>query len=88
MQKVLAITFLLLFSFTIATEARVQYDSDNKIIEDDTIRGRRRAVEAQIESQRKIDAMAAAKIDYEQELKKLEKPESKLKSNYYKKSQQ
>ena len=82
MKKLLIISMLLMFGFCTYSEARVQYDSTGRnIIVNDTIRGRRQAAEAQKEQQRKIQAAAAGKIDYEQIFKSTE-PQG-LKSNYY-----
>lgn len=82
MKKALIVSLLLMFGFTIYAEARVQYDATGrKIIENDTIRGRRKAQEAQVQIQKRAQAAAAAKIDYEQALKSIEKP--LFESNYY-----
>ena len=82
MKKLLVITMLLMFGFCTYTEARVQYDSTGRtIIADDTIRGRRRAAEAQAETNKKIQAAAAAKMNYNEMLKSLEAP--KPKTNFY-----
>lgn len=80
MKKIFIISLLLIFSFGLYAEARVKYDSTGrKIIEDNTIRGRKRAAQAQAEMDRKMRAAAAAKLNYEEALKSLEKP----KSNFY-----
>lgn len=64
-------------------EARVEYDSTGRrIIHNDSIRGRRQAAEMQRQNQRQIQAAAAAKMNYEQALKTIEKEETLLKSNY------
>ncbi|MBQ4647363.1 MAG: hypothetical protein IJB79_08445 [Candidatus Gastranaerophilales bacterium] len=82
MKKLFIISMLLMFGFVSYAEARVQYDSTGRtIVNDNTIRGRRRAAEANAEIQRKLDAAAAAKMDYEQALKSLETP--KPKTNFY-----
>lgn len=82
MKKLLVVSMLLMFGFCTYTEARVQYDSTGRtVVTNDTIRGRRQAAEMQKEKQIKLQAAAAAKIDYEEALKSLEA--SKLKSNYY-----
>ena len=82
MKKIFAISFLLMFGLCSLTEARVQYDSTGRnIINDNTIRGRKRAAEAQREYQRKMEAAAAARMDYEEALKSLETP--KPKTNFY-----
>lgn len=82
MKKLLIVSLLLMFGFGTYVEARVQYDSTGRnIVSDDTIRGRKRAAEAKAERQRKLEAAAAAKLDYEQALKSLETP--KPKTNFY-----
>ena len=82
MKKILAISFLLMLGFCSFVEARVQYDSTGRsIVNDDTIRGRKRAAEAQKTVQRKMEAAAAAKMDYEEALRSLETP--KPKTNFY-----
>lgn len=82
MKKLLIISLLLIFGFGTYVEARVQYDSTGRnIVTDDTIRGRKRAAEAQREYQKKMQAAAAAKMDYEQALQSLETP--KPKTNFY-----
>lgn len=81
MKKALIVSLLLMFGFTTYAEARVKYDATGrKIIENDTIRGRRKAQEAQVHVQKRMQA-AAAKIDYEKTLKSIEKP--LFESNYY-----
>ena len=85
MKKVFVYAFLIVFAFANIAQARVQYDeAGRKIIQDDTIRGRKRAAQTQIQENRKIQAAAAAKIDYAAELEKLEN-DTNLKNNYYKK---
>lgn len=82
MKKVFVIALLLMFGFCSYVEARVQYDtSGRKIVDDNTIRGRRKAQEMQVQTQKRMQAAAAAKIDYEQALKSIEKP--LFESNYY-----
>ncbi|MBQ7287102.1 MAG: hypothetical protein IJW73_05010 [Candidatus Gastranaerophilales bacterium] len=82
MKKIFAISFLLMFALCSLAEARVQYDSTGRnIVNDNTIRGRKRAAEAQREYQRKMEAAAAARMDYEEALKSLETP--KPKTNFY-----
>ena len=82
MKKLFIISMLLMFGFGTYVEARVQYDETGRnIVKDDTIRGRRRAAELQREQQRKLEAAAAAKLDYEAALKTLETP--KPKTNFY-----
>ncbi len=71
-----------MFIFCSYAQARTVYDSTGRtIVHDGTIRGQRHATEQRIEQRRKIEAAAAAKIDYEAALKSLEKQE--MKSNYY-----
>ena len=80
MKKIIIISLLLIFSTALYTEARVKYDATGrKIIEDNTIRGRKRAAQAQEQMDRKMRAAAAARLNYEEALKSLEKP----KSNFY-----
>ena len=82
MKKIFAILFLLMFGFCTFAQARVQYDSTGRnVVYDDTIRGRKRAAEANREMQRKMEAAAAAKLNYEDALKSLETP--KPKTNFY-----
>ena len=82
MKRILALTMLSLILFSGYACARCKYDSRNHLIYDDTIRGRRRAAEqAQLEQQSKIQAAAAAKLDYDKLMEELdEKPVKK--SNY------
>ena len=61
--------------------ARTIYNSKNQIIYDDSIRGQRRAAKARIEREKKMQAAAAARLNYEEALKSLEKP--KPKNNAY-----
>ena len=73
MNKILSLSLLTLILTASFVSARTQYDSTGQhIIYDDTIRGQKRAYERQIEQQRKVQAAAAAKINYEQALKELE----------------
>ncbi len=82
MKKVLVLTLLLVFGFCGYTEARTQYDSTGRnIVRDDTIRGQKRAAEQKAIQQRKIQAAAAAKMDYEEAMRSLE--EQKPKTNFY-----
>ena len=82
MKKILAISLLLMFGYCTYAEARTKYDATGrKIIYDSTIRGRKRAAEAQRVQEEKIQAAAAAKLDYEAMLKSLETP--KPKTNFY-----
>ena len=82
MKKLLIISMLLVFGFGTYVEARVQYDSTGRtMITNDTIRGRRQAAELQREKQRKLEAAAAARMNYEEALRSLETP--KPKTNFY-----
>ena len=82
MKKILISSLLLMFAFSGLTMARTVYDSTGrKIIYDGTIRGQKRAAEAQAERQRKLEAAAAARMNYEEALKSLEEP--KPKTNFY-----
>ena len=82
MKKVFAISLMMMFAFCTYAQARTVYDSTGrKIIYDGTIRGQKRAREQKLEQQRKLQAAAAAKLDYEQALKTLEEP--KPKTNFY-----
>ena len=81
-SKVLSLTLLSLILFSGYACARCKYDSTGRhLIYDDTIRGRRRAAaEAQLQQQ-KIQAAAAAKLDYEKLMEDLDEKPAK-KSNY------
>ncbi len=82
MKKFLVLTLLLAFGFCGYVEARTQYDSTGRnIVHDGTIRGQKRAAEQRAQQQRKIQAAAAAKMDYEEAMKSLEEP--KPKTNFY-----
>ena len=82
MKMSVVISMLLIFAFGTYAEARTKYDSTGRnIIYDGTLRGRKRAAEAQEMRIKKMQAAAAAKLDYEDVLKTLETP--KPKSNYY-----
>ena len=83
MKKNLLSLFIFTFVLCGTVCARTVYDSTNKIIYDDTIRGQRRAAAQQKVMESKIQAAAAAKIDYDRALKALEN-ETGLKSNYNK----
>jgi len=64
MKKLLTLTLIAMFAFCGFAQARVQYDSTGRnIIQDNTIRGQKR--QAQYNQQRKIQAAAAARIDYD-----------------------
>ena len=81
MKKLLVITMLLMFGFGAYCEARVQYDSTGrKIIEDNTIRGRKRAAEAQELREQRMQAAAAAKMNYEEAMRYIE---NRPKTNFY-----
>ncbi len=82
MKKILVVSLLLMFGFCTYAEARTKYDeTGRKVIYDNTIRGRKRAAEAEKIKEQKIQAAAAAKLDYEAMLKTLETP--KPKTNFY-----
>jgi len=82
MKKFVVISMLLIFAFGTYAEARTKYDSTGRnIIYDGTLRGRKRAAEAQEMRIKKMQAAAAAKLDYEDALKTLETP--KPKTNFY-----
>ena len=82
MKKILVVSLLLMFGFCTYAEARTKYDeTGRKVIYDNTIRGRKRAAEAQKIQEQKIQAAAAARLDYETMLKTLETP--KPKTNFY-----
>ena len=76
MKKLLSLTLMSLIIFGGYASARNIYDSTGRhLIYDNTLRGRKRALKA--EQQNKIQAAAAAKIDYNQNIEEVE-----LKSNY------
>ena len=80
MKRILSLTILTLMLFSGFACARCKYDSTGRhLIYDDTIRGRRKAAQQQVEQQAKIQAAAAAKINYDYDFNY--KP-STLKSNY------
>ena len=82
MKKFLVLSLLLMFGFCTYAEARVQYDNTGRnVVQDDSIRGRRRAAEIQKDKQRKMEAAAAAKLNYEQALRSLEP--QRPRSNFY-----
>lgn len=71
MKKLLILSLMVLVGLNVSVLARVQYDSTGRhIVEDNTIRGQRRA--AQTADAQKVQAAAAAKIDYENALRELE----------------
>ena len=82
MKKLLILALIASFCCSGMVLARTKYDSTGrKIIYDGTIRGQKRAAEAQAERQRKLEAAAAARMNYEEALKSLEEP--KPKTNFY-----
>ena len=82
MKKISILSLIALMAFTSFASARTIYDSTGRnIVKDDTLRGQKRAIEQQRETQRKMQAAAAAKIDYEKALKSLE--QEKPKTNFY-----
>ena len=82
MKKISILSLIALMAFTSFASARTIYDSTGRnIVKDDTLRGQKRAIEQQRETQRKMQAAAAAKIDYEKALKSLE--QEKPKPNFY-----
>lgn len=81
MKKFLIVAILLIVSFGTYTEARVQYDETGRtIVKDDTIRGRKRAAEAQRIKEERTRAALAAKLDYEDAIRYIE---NKPKTNFY-----
>ena len=73
MKKFLSFALIMTFALTAGCFARVQYDQTGRyIVKDNTIRGKKRAAQAEIQDQRRIKAAAAAKIDYEKALHELE----------------
>ncbi len=87
MKKLVILTLLLFLASGIymGASARTQYDSTGRhIIYNDTIRGRKQAAYEQTRQvqQNRIQAAAAAKVDYENESKAAVESQ-KPKSNYY-----
>ncbi len=78
MKKILALTMLSMLVFGTYAQARTQYDSANRIINSTTIRGERKAKELKAIKEKKMEAAAAAKLNYEDALKTAEpkKPEN------------
>ena len=73
MKKILALSLLTLLVSASIASARTIYDSTGRhIIYDDSIRGQKRAAQEKYEQQRKMQAAAAAKINYEEALKSLD----------------
>lgn len=82
MKKYLVLSLLVMFTFCGFASARNVYDSTGrKIIHDSTLRGQKRAAALKAQEKRKMEAAAAAKLDYEEALKALEEP--KPKTNFY-----
>ena len=81
MKRILSLAILSLILFSGYACARCKYDSRGHLIYDDTIRGRRRAAQVQVEQQAKLQAAAAAKIDYDKAMEELDEKPIK-KSNY------
>lgn len=64
MKKLFTLTLIAMFAFCGFASARVQYDSTGRnIVQDNTIRGQKR--QAQYTQERKIQAAAAARINYD-----------------------
>ena len=83
MKKILIASLLLMFGFTTYCEARITYDSTGRnIVKDNTIRGRKRTAEAEKIKKQHLQAAAAAKLNYEEALKYLEKQDSKTNYNH------
>ncbi len=82
MKKLLVLALIASFCCSGMVLARTKYDSTGRnIIYDGTLRGQKRAAEARAERQKKLEAAAAAKMDYEEALRSLEEP--KPKTNFY-----
>ena len=80
MKKISAIFLLSMLVFCGTASARTTYDSNGKIIFDNTIRGQKRAAAEKIQAKRVSGVAAAAKINYSasnNENKNL------MQSNYY-----
>ena len=84
MKKLLVISLLTVFAFGVSStyvSARTVYDSTGRhIVKDDTLRAQKKA-----RAERKIQAAAAAKINYEEDItqQKEETIQPLFKSNYY-----
>lgn len=78
MKKVIALTMMTMLVFCTCAQARTQYDRGNKIIHSNTIRGEQRAKQEKILNENKMEAAAAAKLNYEEAVKMLypERPKS------------
>lgn len=83
MKKSLIISLLFMMIFCTYAQARTAYDKYGRIIKDNSIRGQKQTV---IQKAYYGNTAAAAKLDYDKELKALE-DETGLKSNYYQKEQ-
>ena len=82
MKKILALTLLVLLTTGSYVSARTVYDSTGRhIIYDGTIRGQKRAAQEKIQQQKKMQAAAAAKLNYDEAVQSLE--EAKPKTNFY-----
>ena len=82
MKKYLVLSLLTMFVFCGFASARNVYDSTGRtVVKDNTLRGQKRAAVAKAQEKRKLEAAAAAKLDYEEFLKTLEEP--KPKPNFY-----
>lgn len=82
MKKLLSLALLSALLLGGWAGARNIYDSTGRhLIYDGTIRGQKRAAAEKAEQQKKMQAAAAAKLDYEQALRELEDASVK-KSNY------
>jgi len=65
MKRILSLILMTLILTCGYVNARCIYDSTGrKLIYDDTIRGRQRAAKAKMEQEKRMQAAAAAKIDY------------------------
>lgn len=88
MKRELVLLLLLFLAIGCYTDtyARTQYDSTGRhIVQDDTIRGRKRAALEKSEQAKNPQAAAAAKIDYEAAL---EAWNNRPKSTYYQSSEE
>ena len=85
MKKLAALTFLFVLLTCSYVSARTIYDSTGRnIIYDDTLRGRKKAAELQVEKQKQMQAAAAARMNYNEETDSLDENSTKQpKTNYY-----
>ena len=84
MKKLLAFTLLVLLTTGSYVSARTIYDSTGRhIIYDGTIRGQKRAAAEKIEQQKKMQAAAAARLDYDAALRSLEEGQTTVKNTSY-----